>query len=93
MRLAILCGLMAEAQYKREENKAGGCKDENCEGSVWELCGWTGPRSGCIRWTANVVCLDSEYAVYLSAGVGIPKLPLADRSPIRRPNWRNITWM
>lgn len=35
---------------------------------------------------ANVVCLDSEYAVYWSAGVGIPKLALADRSPIRRPN-------
>lgn len=69
VRLAILCGLMAEAQYKREENKAGGRKDENCDKNV-----------------ANVVCLDSEYAVYWSAGVGIPKLALADRSPIRRPN-------
>lgn len=42
VRLAILCGLMAEAQYKREENKSGGRKDENCEGLVWEVRGKCG---------------------------------------------------
>lgn len=67
VRLAILCGLMAEAQYKREENKAGGRKDENCEGSVWELRGWTGPEVGTLGgqqmscvWIVNVLYIGQQ---------------------------------
>lgn len=67
VRLAILCGLMAEAQYKREENKAGGHKDENCERLVWELRGWTGPEVGTLNgqqmlcvWIVNMLYIGQQ---------------------------------